>query len=87
MLQSRCSPSFNTIFEGVSSYRFTVLYIEIVTNDDWCVKWCSSTDFIIDIVVGMILKFHFFYSQLGYKGKYSYSPTQFSVAIAFGTSV
>ena len=54
--------------------------------DNRCVKWCSSTDFIIDIALSMILKFHFSYSQPGYKGKYCYSPTQFSVAFDYGAS-
>ena len=49
------------------------------------VKCCSSTDFIIDIALSMILKYHFSSSQPGYKGKYHYSPTQFSVAIGYGT--
>ena len=35
----------------------------------------------------MILEFHFSYSQPGYKDKYYYSPTQFSVAIGYRASV
>ena len=48
---------------------------------------CSSTDFDIGIALSMILKFHFSYSLPGYKGKYHYSPIQFSVAIGYRASV
>ena len=41
----------------------------------------------IDIAVSMNLKFIFSYRQPGYKGKYCYSPAQFSVAIGYGASV
>ena len=34
----------------------------------------------------MILKFQFSYSQPGYKIKYYYNPTQFSVATGYGDS-
>ena len=50
-------------------------------------QMCFSIDFIMDIALSMILKFDFSYSQPGYKGKYYYSPTLFSVAIGYGASV
>ena len=75
MMQSYYSPSLKTI-----------LHIGVVPKDNWCVKWCTSTDFIIDIALSMILKFHFLYSQPGHKGKYYYSPAQFSIAIGYGAS-
>ena len=67
-------------------FLYRTLHIGIVSKDNWCVKWCSLTDFIFDIALNMILKFHFFYSQPGYIGAYYYSPTQFSVAIGYGAS-
>ena len=53
-----------TIFEGLSYLFAVLLHIRIVPKDNWCVKWCSSTDFIIGISLSMILKFHLSYSQL-----------------------
>ena len=48
-----------------------------------CQMLIPSSDFItsIDIALSMILKFHFSYSQPGYKGNCYYSPTQFPIVI------
>ena len=53
----------------------------MITDVSTGVHLLFSTDFITDIALSMILYFHFSYSQPGYKGKYYYSPTPFSVAI------
>ena len=44
----------------------------------WIIKWCPSTDFVINIAVSITLKRHFPYSQPG--------ATQFSVALGYGAS-
>ena len=64
---------------------FYSINIGIVPKEN--VRWCSSTDFIIDIALSVILKFQFSHSQPGYKGKYHYSRTQSCVAYGYGTSV
>ena len=47
---------YNFFFEVVSYLSNVLLHIGIVLKDQRCVKWCSSTDYIIDIALSMILK-------------------------------
>ena len=78
-----------TLFEGVRCKLFfhcSIAYWNCSKGQlmcqivffNWFYYWyCSKHD---------LLKFHFSYSQLGYKGKNDYRPTQFSVAFGYRAS-